>query len=393
MIISFIATYFHAILIAAAAMALFGVLTFVACRLRLRRSVRRGLVAAPAASAGAGEEGVSVVICCHDEGRALEEHLPKIMEQRGVRMEVIVADDCSTDSTPDVLKRMEARYPNLRHTFVPATARYVSHEKLAITLGVKAARYPWIVLTRPACAPLTDLWLKSLSARFAEGTNIVLGYANYADDGSRAARRGIYERLRYSLAWYSATRGRAIGADGCNMAFRREAFLATDGYASSLDRTFGTDDLLARSLSRGGDAALCLRPAGAVREFREDVRFSRRRLMMRRAASLVYDARRTSLAMISLRMADVGFYVGTLGFAAAIATLIVVKQYPAAAGVGAAALALATADMLTLRATMRRLGERPLALSLLWYELICPPAEAWRKMQARMRKRDYVRKI
>lgn len=393
MIISFVATYLPTILIIAAAMALFGVLTFASCRLRLRRSVRRGLAVAPAAAGDAGEAGVSVVICCHDEGRSLEEHLPRIMAQRGVRMEVIVADDCSTDSTPDVLKRMEARYPNLRHTFVPSTARYVSHEKLAITLGVKAARYPWIVLTRPACAPLTDLWLKSLSAHFAEGTNLVLGYANYADDGTLSARRGIYERLRCSLAWYSATRGRAIGADGCNMAFRREAFLATDGYASSLDRTFGTDDLLARSLSRGGDAALCLRPAGAVREFRDDVRFSRRRLMMRRAASLVYDARRASVAMISLRMADAGFYIGALGFAAAIAALIIMKQYPAAAAVGAAALLVAVADILTMRATMRRLGERTISLSLLWYEMICPPAEAWRKLRARIRKRDYVRKI
>ena len=161
---------------------------------------------------------MTVIICCHNEGDALETNLPKIMEQRSVKFEVVVVDDCSSDSTPEVLKRMENRYSNLRHTFVPVTARYVSHAKLAVSLGVKAARHEWIVMTRPTCAPVTDLWLKAMSSCFAEGTDIVLGYANYADDDTLAAGRAVFERMQYNMTWYLSARHKGVACvlNGCS---------------------------------------------------------------------------------------------------------------------------------------------------------------------------------
>ena len=127
----------------------------------------------------ATDEPVTVVICCRDEGDYLERNLPAILGQKGVKFEVVVVDDCSTDSTPEVLKRYEKQYPNLKHTFVPKSARYVSHEKLAVTLGIKAAKYEWIVLTRADCVPAGDSWLYEMSCCFAPEKDIVLGYSNF----------------------------------------------------------------------------------------------------------------------------------------------------------------------------------------------------------------------
>ena len=106
----------------------------------------------------ATDEPVTVVICCRDEGDYLERNLPAILGQKGVKFEVVVVDDCSTDSTPEVLKRYEKQYPNLKHTFVPKSARYVSHEKLAVTLGAKrksGKRYRLNLQTERAILKLT----------------------------------------------------------------------------------------------------------------------------------------------------------------------------------------------------------------------------------------------
>ena len=81
---------------------------------------------------------------------------------------------------------MKKQYPNLEAYVCTESARYVSHEKLAVTLGVKAAKYEWIVLTRADCVPAGDSWLYEMSCCFVPEKDIVLGYSNFHYDGSPA---------------------------------------------------------------------------------------------------------------------------------------------------------------------------------------------------------------
>ncbi len=83
---------------------------------------------------------LSVVLCAHDDAEYLRTTLPAILEQDYPQFEVIVINDASTDSTEDILTRMEEKYPHLYHSFTPNSARYISHKKLALTLGVKASK-------------------------------------------------------------------------------------------------------------------------------------------------------------------------------------------------------------------------------------------------------------
>lgn len=388
--ISFISLYFKPLLILAGTMSALGLLAFLVFRLRLYRAALRRHHDINNVDP---EVGVTVVICCHNEGEALETNVPKIMEQRGVKFEVVVVDDCSTDSTSDALKRMEARYPNLRHTFVPNTARYVSHEKLAISLGVKAARYEWVVLTRPSCTPQTDLWLKSLASCFAPEKDIVTGYANYADNHTAPARRAVFERLQYSMLWLLSAQKRAIGGDGANLAFRRQAFLDADGYAESLDRLFGTDDLLVLALSSRGNATTCLHPSATVRDFQHGLRHKWRERKLMRTASLLYRPRRLSAAIIARNLANLGHYLWLAGFVIAAATLGILQNWIALGGVCLAVIAVSLADILMMRKVSRALGERTYIFSLMWYELTRPLSYGLWKLRARLHRRDFIRKI
>lgn len=388
--IQFVSLHFYTILVAAGTMMLLGLAAFLLFRLKLYRATgkpQNGMTNTPAADA------ITVVICSHNEGDHLETNLPKIMEQRGVNFEVVVVDDCSNDSTHDVLKRFENRYPNLRHTFVPKTARYVSHTKLAVSLGVKAARNNWVVLTRPSCIPVTDLWLKTMAACFADGTDIVIGYANYADNGTFPARRAIFERLQYNLLWFLSARKRAIGGDGANLAFRRAAFLDADGYADSLDRLFGEDDLLVNAISSHGNATICTARTATVREFNQSMRRKWRNSKLTRTASLMQFPRNGSVATIALRMANTGHFLWLAGWIVAAATLFVSKMWLAGAAVCLAALIVTVADILMMRRVSRMFGERTFIFSLLWYETARPLFYPLWKLRARLRSRDFIRKF
>ena len=106
---------------------------------------------------------ISVIIPVSREAILLEQNLPYILKQKYPSFEVVVVNIASNAETSDVLKRMEAKYRNLRHTFVPTTSRYIDKQKLALTLGIRAAHSEWCLLTAPDCHPVSDLWLETMS--------------------------------------------------------------------------------------------------------------------------------------------------------------------------------------------------------------------------------------
>lgn len=207
---------------------------------------------------------LSLIMVAHNSAADLEELLPLLLAQRYERFEVIVVVDNCTDATTDVLKRMEAEHKQLHHSFIPDSARYVSHEKLGITIGAKAARYEWLVFTRPDCRPAGPEWLAEMAARATDDCDIVLGYANYRYDGRLSTSFNMYCRALPAMAWMHAARTRAVSGDGCNLLVRRALFLSSRGYAGHLRLLCGTDDLLVEKLARKGRTRVCLSPASFV---------------------------------------------------------------------------------------------------------------------------------
>ena len=102
--------------------------------------------------------------------------MPKILNQAYPEFEVIVVNDDSTDDSKDILSVLETQYKNLYHTYVPEGSRNLSHKKLALTLGIKAARYDIVVFTNANCDPRNNEWLATIARNFVPGIDIVLGY-------------------------------------------------------------------------------------------------------------------------------------------------------------------------------------------------------------------------
>ena len=121
---------------------------------------------------------LSVIIVAKDATHELQENLPFILEQDYPEFEVIVIYDRPADDCDNTLKLLEDKYPNLYHTFIPDSARYISHKKLGITMGIKASRHEWLVFTEPDCRPQSNQWLKQMARNFTPATEIVLGYSN-----------------------------------------------------------------------------------------------------------------------------------------------------------------------------------------------------------------------
>ena len=188
---------------------------------------------------------LSVVVTAHNNGATLQTVLQTIATQEYPDFEVIVVNDASDDDTSDIITLIENQYPNVHHTFTPETARSLSHAKLAITLGVKAARNEWIVLTQGDCQPQSDLWLARMASACTSDKDFVLGYANFFPAKQIFHRRIAFARFLQQLRYYrligSSHNGRPGGAANENMAFRRSLFLEHKGFYSNVQLLGGED--------------------------------------------------------------------------------------------------------------------------------------------------------
>lgn len=193
---------------------------------------------------------LSVIISAKDQAKCLKINLPLILEQNYPQYEVIVVNDGSVDDTEEVLKLFENKYSHLYHTFTPITTRYVSRKKLSLTLGIRAAKYDWLVFTEPYCYPESKDWLKSLARNFTTDTDIVLGYSNYAKEKSWFNRKITFDLLFHSLRFLGCAllKYTYMGL-GTNLAYRKELFYRNKGYSSHLNLLRGEDDLFVNQIA------------------------------------------------------------------------------------------------------------------------------------------------
>lgn len=193
---------------------------------------------------------LSVIIVTKDSGEALNRNLPLILEQDYPQFEVIVVNDKSAGEDEDILKRLSEQYPNLYHTFIPETARYVSRKKLGIAMGIRASKYEWVVVTEPYCYPVSKNWLKSLAKEMTPETDIVLGYSNYEKSRGSFARKITTDTFFHTLRFLCmALAGQPYMGIGRNLAYRKSIYLSHKGFADHLPLKRGEDDLFVNAVA------------------------------------------------------------------------------------------------------------------------------------------------
>lgn len=207
------------------------------------------------------QPGVSVIICARNEDRNLRNYLPAVLEQNYPEFEVIVIDDGSFDNTHDIITIYCQKYSNLKITFVPKEARVISSKKLAITLGVKAAKYDYLLFTDADCVPESPQWIANVMRNFTDGIDFVLGYGAYFEDKTHISRLISYDTLTIGMQYlgYAELHHPYMGV-GRNMAYRKSVFVDNRGFAGILGMQAGDDDLFVNRFANGANTRIEVTP-------------------------------------------------------------------------------------------------------------------------------------
>jgi biofilm PGA synthesis N-glycosyltransferase PgaC len=187
---------------------------------------------------------ISVIICAKNEAENLRCFLPKVLRQDYPEFEVVVVNDSSTDDTEQVLMEMASQYGHLRYTSIPEDEKLKRGKKLALTIGLKAARFDHILLTDADCYPVSDQWIRKMASHFSARHRIVLGYGGYEK------RMGLlnilirYETTFTAMQYLSfAILGKPYMGVGRNLAYQKALFFEKKGFAAHYHLASGDDDL------------------------------------------------------------------------------------------------------------------------------------------------------
>lgn len=208
---------------------------------------------------------VSVIICAHDEEINLQELVPQLLAQDYPEFEVLVVDDRSNDNTFDWLLQETKKDHRLRMVRVNRTPPHLNGKKYALTLGIKTAKYEWLLLTDADCRPAGNGWIREMAVNMQATTRFVLGFSPYQ------RRRGLlnllirFDTLITAIQYFAyAKLGNPYMGVGRNLAYRKSLFLEDKGFVNHQNITGGDDDLYVNEHARRANTKVCMQPAAAM---------------------------------------------------------------------------------------------------------------------------------
>lgn len=205
---------------------------------------------------------VSVIICAKNEAENLKKHLPAILQQDFPFFEVVVIDDRSSDNTLEVLEEFALQYEHLKIVKVAPNEHFWGNKKYALTLGIKAAKNPYLLFTDADCVPNSNQWIAQMSSRFTMKKNLVLGYGAYKKiKGSWLNKIIRFDTIHTALQYFGwAMAGKPYMGVGRNLAYHKDLFFKLDGFKNHLKVLTGDDDLFVNEAATAQNTTWSLHP-------------------------------------------------------------------------------------------------------------------------------------
>ncbi|GAB4128494.1 MAG: glycosyltransferase [Raineya sp.] len=208
---------------------------------------------------------VSVIVAAHNELDNLKILLPLLLKQNYPEFEVIIVDDRSEDDTYLFLLAQQNKDARIKIVRIEYTPEHISHKKYAISLGIKAARYPYLLFTDADCQPLSEQWIALMTNDWSEEKEFVLGFSPYQKQKGLLNWLIRYETFFTAIQYLSyALAGLPYMGVGRNLAYTKDVFLRNKGFNKHLKIVGGDDDLFVNANAHAKNTTICIHPAAHV---------------------------------------------------------------------------------------------------------------------------------
>ncbi len=204
---------------------------------------------------------VSVVICAKNEALKLHKNIPLFFQQDYPQYQVVVVNDCSVDESSDILEEFQKTYHNLHVVDLNEDDIKAHDKKLALTLGIKGAKYEHLLLTDADCVPADSKWIATMARNFNDENEIVIAYGPYKNTGGLLNKIIRFDAFFIALQYLSfALARKTYMGVGRNLAYTKTVFFRNKGFASQYHIQSGDDDLFINKVSTPTNTVVELAP-------------------------------------------------------------------------------------------------------------------------------------
>lgn len=207
---------------------------------------------------------VSVVVVVDDNVDYVYEELPFLLSQDHPNYEVVVVNDCGGNEVTNALATLAANNPKLRYTVIKPDDKFKHSRKIALVVGIKAAKNNNIVFTHTNIRPESNKWLTFMARGFV-GSEVVISYAGFEPKKGLAAKLIRASWLKTSVDYLdAAVREKTYRGTFYNIGYTKEIFFKSRGY-THLRLALGEDDLFIQRIADRNNVAVIVNPHTTVR--------------------------------------------------------------------------------------------------------------------------------
>lgn len=205
---------------------------------------------------------ISVVICAKNEALKLHKSIPLFFQQDYPEYQIVVVNDCSVDESSDILEEFQKKYANLHVVELNEDDIKAHDKKLALTLGIKGAKYEHLLLTDADCIPGDQRWIASMARNFSNDKEIVIGYGPYKKTGGFLNKLIRFDTFFIGVQYLSfSLAGKTYMGIGRNLAYTKTLFFRNKGFASQYHIQSGDDDLFINKVANAQNTIVELHPS------------------------------------------------------------------------------------------------------------------------------------
>lgn len=205
---------------------------------------------------------ISVIVCAKNEEENVKKLVPLLIEQDYPIFEIVLINDASSDNTLELFEQYEKQYSNVKLVNVVNNEAFWGNKKFALTLGIKAAKYEYLLFTDADCYPTSKDWITKMSSHFTQTKTIVLGYGAYEKIKKSFLNKIIrFDTMLTAVQYFSwAKAGKPYMGVGRNLAYKREEFFKTNGFINHMKVRSGDDDLFINEAATARNTTVCFQP-------------------------------------------------------------------------------------------------------------------------------------
>lgn len=208
---------------------------------------------------------VSIILYTKNQMHLLNNLLPKLLSQQYHEFEIVIVNNASTDDTADMCKEFATMYPNIRLVNVVNNEAFWGSKRYALTLGIKASRYEYLLFIDSDSQVNSDQWLWQMSSHFTLNKTTVIGHTEFT------RKKGLFNKwIRFdhtftqlqTFAFSKFIKPYHLYAK--NVAYKKEEFFNVNGFIEYMNEYQYEQELMLKKIAHSKNTVICDQPQAKI---------------------------------------------------------------------------------------------------------------------------------